>query len=89
MPIPAPRSPAMRFRSEEAAMKPSEPTTAPTMSVDEAAAMLGVNRKTLYKALKAGNFPGLRFERRIRVSRTAVEAALRDGSLAGNGQGGR
>jgi excisionase family DNA binding protein len=70
-------------------MKTSDASTASTMSVDEAAAMLGVNRKTLYKALKAGTFPGLRFERRIRVSRAAVETALRDGSLSGNGHGGR
>jgi excisionase family DNA binding protein len=50
-----------------------------TMSVDEAAAMLGVNRKTMYKLIRVNRFPALRFGRRIRVSRSAVEAALASG----------
>ena len=51
----------------------------PTMSVDEAATTLGFNRKTVYKCIKEGILPALRFGRRIRVSRAAVEAALREG----------
>jgi len=41
--------------------------------VDEAAAILRVNRKTLYEAVRLGTVPGVvRIGRNIRISRSAL-----------------
>ena len=64
----------------------STPTTAaPALSevvtIDEAAAWLRVNRKTLYDAARAGELPGVvRVGRSIRIGRDALL-----GWLQGNG----
>jgi excisionase family DNA binding protein len=52
-----------------------------TISMQEAAAILGVNVKTLYAEASAGHFPVLRIGRTMRVSRAALEAILERGSL--------
>lgn len=50
------------------------------LTVDEAARLLRVNRKTLYASIRAGEVPAARVGGAIRLSRTAL---LR--YLAGNG----
>lgn len=49
-----------------------------TMSVDEAARFLGINRNTLYEDIAEGRFPAGRFGRRgiIRISRDTVIKCL-------------
>ncbi len=48
---------------------------AAVLTVDEAAALLRVNRKTLYAAIAAGKVPGtLKIGRSIRISRSALES---------------
>jgi excisionase family DNA binding protein len=43
------------------------------LTIDEAASLLRVNRKTLYQAVKLGKVPGVvRLGRVIRLSRTAL-----------------
>jgi excisionase family DNA binding protein len=51
-------------------------TEAPFLTVDEAAALLRINRKTLYEAVSAGSVPGvIRFGRVIRINRAALLAS--------------
>ena len=51
------------------------------LTVDEAAAILRVNRKTLYEAVRLGTIPGVvRIGRNIRISRSTLL-----GWLQGNG----
>jgi excisionase family DNA binding protein len=58
-------------------------TTAPaTISMHEAAQILGVNVKTLYAEANAGRFPVLRFGRTMRISRSVLDAILARGSIA-------
>ena len=53
----------------------------PVLTVDEAARLLRVNRKTLYDAVRDGRVPGvIRLGRSIRIGRTALL-----GWLQGNG----
>lgn len=53
----------------------------PVLTVDEAAAFLRLNRKTLYDAVRAGELPGVvRVGRSIRIGRDALL-----GWLQGNG----
>lgn len=47
-----------------------------TLSVDEAAALLGVSRQSAYAAARAGELPVLRLGRRILVVRKALEELL-------------
>jgi excisionase family DNA binding protein len=42
------------------------------LTVDEAAALLRVNRKTLYEAIRAGKVPAGRIGATIRLSRNAL-----------------
>jgi excisionase family DNA binding protein len=59
----------------------SEPSV---LTVDEAARLLRVNRKTLYDAVREGRVPGvIRLGRSIRIGRTALL-----GWLQGNGSPG-
>jgi excisionase family DNA binding protein len=44
-----------------------DPTIRPTVSVDEAAIVLGVSRGTAYDAVERGELPSIRVGRRIRV----------------------
>ena len=52
-----------------------------TLSVDEASQVLGIDRKSLYEAIKRHEFPALRFGRRILVSRAVLDRVLDDGHL--------
>lgn len=58
------------------------------LTVDEAAALLRVNRKTLYAAIDQGNVPGiLRLGRTIRIARDALlEWASASGRPDGDSQ---
>jgi excisionase family DNA binding protein len=42
------------------------------LTVDEAAEFLGLNRKTVYEAIRAGTLPGRRVGRRVVVFRDAL-----------------
>ena len=42
------------------------------LTVDAAAALLRINRKTLYEAIKAGQIPAIRLGRVLRVHRLAL-----------------
>jgi excisionase family DNA binding protein len=56
-------------------------TLPPVLTVDEAAQLLRVNRKTLYEAVRLGHVPGVvRLGRSIRIGRDALL-----GWLQGNG----
>jgi excisionase family DNA binding protein len=44
-----------------------DPNDRPTLSVDEAAVLLGISRSACYRAVAAGQVPGLRFGRTWRV----------------------
>lgn len=58
-------------------MKP-RPVVPLTCSVAEAARLLGVGSKAVRSAIKAGTVPSLKVGRKLRVSRVALEALLRD-----------
>jgi excisionase family DNA binding protein len=47
-----------------------------TLTVDEAAALLGVSRNTAYGAVHAGELPAVRIGRRLLVPRKALEELL-------------
>jgi excisionase family DNA binding protein len=53
-----------------------------TLTVDEAAAVLRVNVKTLYAEIAAGRFPAIRLGRAIRISRAVVVSTLEQGRIA-------
>jgi excisionase family DNA binding protein len=56
----------------------------PTMSVDDAADMLGVGRNQAYAATKAGQIPAIRVGKRWLVLRLPLERMLRgEGKAAG------
>lgn len=47
-----------------------------TVTVEEAAKILGIGRNTAYEAVKQGEIPVIRIGRRILVSRVALERLL-------------
>lgn len=47
-----------------------DPKDRPTLTVDEAAELLGLDRKTLYGAINSGELPCLRVGRRILIPTT-------------------
>jgi len=49
----------------------------PVLTVKEAAAILGVNVKTLYEDIKAGRFPALRVGRVIRIATNVLASLLK------------
>ena len=57
-----------------------EPAT-PVMTVHEAAAILGVNPKTLYVEIRDGRFPAIRLGRAIRISRAVIASILEQGRV--------
>ncbi len=57
----------------------------PTLSVREAANVLGVNVKTLYAEVNARRFPAIRLGRAIRISRTVVASLLEQGRVTPQG----
>lgn len=54
-----------------------------TVTVEEAAKILGIGRASAYLAIKTGDLPYLKIGRRIVVSRIALERMLEGGALAG------
>ena len=53
------------------------------LTVDEAAAVLRINRNTAYKAVRKGTIPSLRFGDRIVVPRAKLSALLNGNASAG------
>nr|CUV20553.1 protein of unknown function [Ralstonia solanacearum] len=50
------------------------------LTVDEAAACLGISRPTAYEGVRTGQIPSVRIGRRILVPRAALEQMLAGGS---------
>ena len=58
---------------ESGAERAGSPAMPPVLTVDEAARLLRVNRKTLYDAVRASDVPGVvRLGRSIRIGRDAL-----------------
>jgi excisionase family DNA binding protein len=53
-----------------------DPDSRPTVSVDEAAIVLGISRASAYQAAKNGELPVLRFGRKMRVPTAALMRML-------------
>lgn len=51
-------------------------TTRPTLTVKEAAELLGIGRNTAYEAVKRGEIPSIRIGSRVVVPRAAFERLL-------------
>jgi excisionase family DNA binding protein len=49
-----------------------------TVTVEEAAAILGISRSTAYECIRDGSIPSLRFRRRVVVTRAALATMLRE-----------
>ncbi len=47
-----------------------------TLSVEEAATLLGIGRTTAYAAVRSGTIPSVRIHRRVVVPRAAIERLL-------------
>lgn len=54
----------------------STPEAAPTMSIDEAARMIGIGRNQAYSAAKRGEIPTIRIGKRLLVLREPLERML-------------
>lgn len=52
------------------------PKTTPTITVPEAAAILGIGRDTAYQAVRAGDLPAIRLCGAIRIPTAALERLL-------------
>lgn len=59
-------------------MEPTPKPPSQTISVELAAALLGVGRTTLYQAIRRGELPVLRIGRRVVVRRATVARLLAD-----------
>jgi excisionase family DNA binding protein len=73
-PIDAPRRPPAHQPRHLVADTP--PNTSATLTVEEAAEILGVGRRTAYKAVAAGELPALRLGNRLVVPRAKLNAML-------------
>ena len=80
--LPPPR-PDARPSHERPADAPaaSPPTPRLTISADDLAAMLGVDRKTVYEGAARGEIPSVRLGRRVLFSRAAIAAWLSSSGL--------
>lgn len=56
---------------------------AATLSVPEAAQVLGISTERAYDSVKAGEIPVLRFGRRVRVPKHALQQLLETGTWEG------
>jgi excisionase family DNA binding protein len=56
-----------------------------TVSVDEAAAMLGIGRGSAFRAVRAGEIPSVRIGRRVLVPLAALERLLNGEEAARQG----
>lgn len=54
---------------------PSQPQPL-TLSVTEAAGLLGISRSTAYESVRDGEIPSLRFRRRIVIPKSAIDQLL-------------
>jgi len=54
----------------------------PTLTVAEAAALLGISRNHAFKAIRRGDLPALRIGRRVLVPTARLLALLNDGQAA-------
>jgi excisionase family DNA binding protein len=54
-----------------------------TLSVEEAARLLGISRQLAYTGVKEGRIPAIRIGRRLLVPRRALERLLEEGRLVG------
>ncbi|WP_348980544.1 helix-turn-helix domain-containing protein [Polyangium sp. 15x6] len=82
-PLPGPRRPSSGHTSPRPAPE-GEPTPAPdlpaVLTADELAALLRVDRKTVYNLITRGDIPGVRrLGKTIRISRDAVLRWLSEG----------
>ena len=53
-----------------------DPRTQPTVSVEAAAAILGVARQTVYRAVRAGEIPSIHVGRLVRIPTARLLALL-------------
>jgi excisionase family DNA binding protein len=53
-------------------------STAATLSVEEAAELLGISRGLAFRLAREGKLPAWRLGKRLRICRPALEAILRD-----------
>ena len=67
---PAPPGPSQRSPA------PTRPLDRRTVTVEEAAAILGIGRSAAYAAVKRGHIPALRLNRRLLVPLPALERLL-------------
>lgn len=51
-----------------------------TMTVNQAAEVLGISRCTAYEAVRSGQIPSIRFGKRILVPRHAIDVMLGKGA---------
>ena len=58
-----------------------DPRTRPTLSVEEAAVVLGIARSSAYQAAQRGEIPTIRFGRRVRVPTARLLMVLGQGAL--------
>ena len=52
-----------------------------TLTVEEAAKLIGISRGLAYQLAREGRIPVIRFGRRMLVSKAALERLLNDGSF--------
>lgn len=67
-----------------------DPQTTPTITVPEAAAILGIGRDTAYQAVRTGDLPAIHFGGAIRIPTAALQRLLageasRDTAARGRG----
>lgn len=73
-----------RWKGEMIPMPPGNDDGRATLSVAEAARLLGIGRGTAYEAVHRGEIPSLRVGRRILVPRATVERLLADAGTRAN-----
>ncbi|MCL4849623.1 MAG: helix-turn-helix domain-containing protein [Acidobacteria bacterium] len=56
-----------------------------TLSVEEAARVMGIGRNSAYEAIRRGELPVVRLGRRLLVPQKALEVLLSGGSAAASG----
>lgn len=78
--MPSPNENEAPSPTESQAASPTENQPPHTLTVDEAAALMRVNRKTVYEIIAAGQVPGVRrLGRTIRIHRETLLRWLADG----------
>ncbi len=78
-PLPPPRSdvrPSIAAPKTGDEPPPAEPPARVTITADELAALLGVDRKTVYEGAARGEIPSVRLGRRVLFARAAIDAWL-------------